>query len=367
MIDCRILAIRHWQRLSLLAGPIIGTLLLSIMKRLLPALLLLAFLCSPASAQLVLPAKDGPGKGKRIVLIGGDEEYRSEESNPMLGKILSQRHGFDCTVLFSMSADNRYIDPNNQKNIPGFETLNDADLLIIGTRYRQLDEASYRILFNYLNAGKPVIGYRTATHAFTGKGVTDGFKWNSFGPNILGEGWVNHHGRHKVQGCRGVAVKANADHPVANSIKTLWGPSDVYGVKRVSPDNATILFRGAVTESLDPGSAAVAGEINDPMMPLAWLRDYTAPDGSTKGRAFCTTMGASVDFADENLRRLIVNAAFHLTGLEVPEKADVNYVDGFNPTFYGFIREPDYFKNRNLQLEDFALGKTASTGLPEGN
>jgi len=334
------------------------------MKHLLSVLLLFALLGSTARAQLVLPGIDGPGKGKKIVLIGGDEEYRTEESNPMLGKILSQHHGFDCTVLFSMSADNLYIDPNNQKNIPGLKALDDADLMIIGTRYRQLDEASYRILFNYLNAGKPVIGYRTATHAFTGKGETGGFKWNRFGPDILGEGWVNHHGRHKSQGCRGVLEKANASHPVVRSVETLWGPSDVYGVKRITPDNATILFRGAVTESLEPTSAPVVGKVNEPMMPLAWLRDYPSPNGKATGQAFCTTMGASVDFADENLRRLIINAAFHLLGLEVPEKADVSYVDGFNPTFYGFIREQDYFKNRNLQPGDFAPGKTASTGLP---
>ena len=143
-----------------------------------------------------------------------------------------------------------------------------------------------------------------------------------------------------------------------------WGTSDVYGIKRVNPDNATILLRGAVLESLEPGAAQVPGKPNDPMMPLAWLREYTSPDGKAKGQAFCTTAGASVDFEDENLRRLIVNVSYHFLGLEVPEKADVEYVDGFKPTFYGFIREKDYFKNRNLQPSDFALGKTASTGLP---
>ena len=53
------------------------------------------------------PAVSGPGKGKHVVLIAGDEEYRSEESMPMLGKILSQRQGFNCTVLFSVGADGR--------------------------------------------------------------------------------------------------------------------------------------------------------------------------------------------------------------------------------------------------------------------
>src|ERR1051325_5085499 len=60
--------------------------------------------------------KSGPGAGKRIVFIAGDEEYRSEESLPMLAKLLSQRHGFDCTVLFSLDPTGAYIDPNNQKS-----------------------------------------------------------------------------------------------------------------------------------------------------------------------------------------------------------------------------------------------------------
>src|SRR6187401_2657904 len=67
--------------------------------------------------------KEGPGKGKHIVFISGDEEYRSEESLPMMAKILSQRHGFTCTVLFSIDPVTGEIDPKKQTNIPGMEHL----------------------------------------------------------------------------------------------------------------------------------------------------------------------------------------------------------------------------------------------------
>ena len=63
------------------------------------------------------PGKEGPGKGKRIVFITGDEEYRSEEAMPMMAKILSIRHGFDCTVLFAMDDATGTIDPNNQPTV----------------------------------------------------------------------------------------------------------------------------------------------------------------------------------------------------------------------------------------------------------
>src|SRR6185436_12387394 len=74
-----------------------------------------------AGQWVVYEGGEGPGKGKHIVLLSGDEEYRSEEGLPMLGKILSVRHGFKCTVLFSQDPATGVIDPNNQKNIPGME------------------------------------------------------------------------------------------------------------------------------------------------------------------------------------------------------------------------------------------------------
>jgi len=96
------------------------------------------------------------------------------------------------------------------------------------------------------------------------------------------------------------------------------------------------------------------------MMPLAWLREYTAPNGTTKGKAFCTTLGASTDFADEDLRRLFVNLVHHLTGKPVPEKADVACVDPFTPSAYGFLNDA-YYKTLNLKPADYALGKSPAT------
>ncbi len=117
---------------------------------------------------------------------------------------------------------------------------------------------------------------------------------------------------------------------------------------------------------LDPASKAVEGDKNNPMMPLAWLHSYTTPDGKAEGKSFCTTAGASVDLVSEDLRRILVNASYHLTGLEVPAKADVSYVDPFYPSFYGFTKG-DWWKAADLQPSDFDLGKSPAQQDPPGS
>lgn len=334
-------------------------------------LLLMTSVTATAADTLVFPAKDNDDP-KHIVLIAGDEEYRTEESMPMLGKILSQRHGFRCTVLFSFGPDGAdYIDANNQSGLRGLEALDSADLMLIGTRFRRPDERGAKHITDFLNAGKPVIGIRTSTHAFNGSGSFGNIPFGQFGRKVLGEQWVSHHGQHKRQGARGVIEAANASHPVLNSVEDVFAPSDVYGVTHLTEADQ-ILLRGAVTASLDPASKPVEGPQNDPMHPLAWLHTYDTPDGKSTGRSFCTTAGASVDFLSEDLRRLIVNAAYHLTGRDVPEKANVDFVDPFYPSFYGFIRDKDYWRSHNVKVEDYGLGKSGPVmpdpkGTPEWN
>src|SRR5262249_14723660 len=82
-----------------------------------------------ADPWVVYKGGDGPGKGKHIVLISGDEEYRSEEALPQLAKILAKQHGFQCTVLFAIDPTTGFINPNVNNNIPGLEALKTADLM----------------------------------------------------------------------------------------------------------------------------------------------------------------------------------------------------------------------------------------------
>src|SRR6266404_2287582 len=106
-----------------------------------------------AHAQVVYQGTDGPGKGKHIVLVSGDEEYRSEETLPQLGKILAKHHGFKCTVLFAINPKDGTINPDQRDNIPGLELLKSADLLILFLRMRDLPDDQMKHLVDYIESG----------------------------------------------------------------------------------------------------------------------------------------------------------------------------------------------------------------------
>lgn len=288
--------------------------------------------------------KTGPGNGKHIVLLSGDEEYRSEEAMPMLAKILSQRHGFKCTVLYAINPTNSTIDPIVLNNIPGIEALDSADLCVINLRFRELPDAQMSHFVKYVDSGKPIIGLRTSTHAFSYEKNKQSpyakYDWRNkqwaggFGQQVLGETWVNHHGDHGKQSTRGIINSDLKQHPILRGVSDVWGPTDVYGVIHL-PKDAQVLLWGQVLTGMKPSDPSLDGAKNNPMMPLAWIRNYAGENGKTS-KVFTTTMGAAVDFESEGLRRLIVNACYWATGLEVPTKTDVAFVGDFKPTWFGF-------------------------------
>ena len=293
-----------------------------------------------------LPGGDGPGKGKHVVLVSGDEEYRSEEALPQLAKILAKRHGFTCTVLFAIGQDGA-IDPVRRDNIPGLEALEKADLMVLFTRFRDLPDDQMKRVVDYVESGRPVIGLRTATHAFDVKeGKTfSRYGWKAkewdggFGRNVLGETWISHHGSHGKQSTRGVIAEGAQGHPILRGIKDgdIWGPTDVYGVRLPLPGDSKPLVSGQVLEGMKATDRPVEGKVNEPMMPIAWVKSYTGAKGKA-ARVFTTTMGASQDLESEGVRRLLVNACYWATGREdaITPEADVAIVGEFRPRPFGF-------------------------------
>jgi hypothetical protein len=305
--------------------------------------------------------KDGPGKGKHIVFLTGDEEYRSEEGLPMLAKILSQRHGFKCTVLFAVDNDGT-IDPNNSASLPGAEALDSADAIVMLLRFRAYPDETMKHFVDAYRRGVPIVGLRTSTHAFKSPGNQSAYKeFAGFGKQVLGEQWVNHWGKHKQEATRGIIEPSAKEDPMLRGVKDIFGDTDVY--EAYPPADAKILVRGQVLKGMKPtdrpadykkkrASDKQEQGINDPMMPVAWTRLYKN-DAGKENKIFCTTMGAATDLQSEGLRRLVVNAVYWGLGLLVPARADVTYVDEYQPSMYGFKG----FK-KGVKPADLAIGKT---------
>ncbi len=326
-------------------------------------------------------SEDGAGAGKRIVLVSGDEEYRSEEALPQLAKILTKRHGFDTVVLFAQDPERAgMINPNYTSNIPGLEALREADLMIIATRFRDLSDDQMKEVDNYLKSGRPVIGLRTATHAFN---FPSDSKWahysfnykgdktawqGGFGQSILGTSWIAHHGWHKKESTRGIIQDA---HAVTRGIESgsIWSAADVYTVRDPLGADAVPLVYGGVLTGMNPDDEPIGPgpydytpgfakndpdfNKNDPLQPIAWTKSYQIPGGK-KGNVFASTLGASVDLSNASTRRLIVQGAFWLLGIEIPEAGvDAGLIGSYRPNMFGFHKqadEPDYWPKKGLTI-----------------
>lgn len=311
------------------------------------------------SRWLVYGGGPGPGQGKRVVFVAGDEEYRSEEALPMLARLLSTHHGFECVVLFSQNPETGEIDPNESNHIPGMHLIADADLLVLDLRFRELPDADMAHVMAHMEKGKPLIGIRTTTHAFNYKKQKESahakWTWTSkepkggFGGEFLGETWVAHHGHHGKEATRGVVNAEAADHPVLKGVLDVFGTTDVYAIRSL-PEDSTVLLNGAVLDGMTPESQPVEGAKNSPMHPVVWVREREWQPGKAQ-RILATTMGAATDWSSEDLRRLFFNGVFWTLSMDskIPAAGlEAKMLGAWNPSNFGFnafrkgMRPSDY-------------------------
>jgi hypothetical protein len=295
---------------------------------------------SASAAPLVYQGTDGPGKGKQIVFIASDVEYKSEESLPALARILAKHDGFTCTVLFGIDPATGAIKPANS-NIPGTDALKTADLLVILARFQNPPADQMQPIVDYLNRGGPVVGIRTATHAFQIPKKSPFAKYDyqykgpeftgGFGRQILGETWVGHYGPNHQSSTRLDIVPDQSSHPVLIGVKDTWAQVGAYNADPI--EGSKILLMAQPLAGMTPDSPADAAK---KPMPGAWVRTYKSESGK-EGRVFATTCGGSGDLVNEGFRRLLVNAAFWAAGMEgeIKPDSDISFVGPYRPTWDG--------------------------------
>ena len=295
----------------------------------------------PARAEsLVYEGTDGPGTGKHIVFIAGDHEYRSEESLPMLARIMAKHHGFKCTVLFDIDPKTGEIVAGTPSNIPGLEALKTADLAVVFLRFQDLPDEQMQHFDEYLKRGGPVVGMRTATHGFNIKAGKKYSKYSfrsndkeyklGFGHQVLGQTWVGHYGRNHQQSTRITIVKDKNSHPILRGVKDVWVQAGGYVGKPVTSEVLTMAqpLNGMKQDS--PPSET------QPPMPSEWTRSYKSESGK-EARVFASQYGTSEDITNDGYRRLLINGMFWAIGMEDAIKPDGNIamVGPFKPNTFG--------------------------------
>lgn len=290
---------------------------------------------------VVYEGEKGPGRGKHIVFLAGDHEYRSEESLPALARILAKHYGFKCSVFITTDAKTGFIEPGSS-HISGLEALRNADLLVIFLRFQDFPDAEMQHIVDYLDRGGPVVGFRTATHAFQIKRpdakflkyhwqTSDGYP-GGFGRQVLGETWVSHYGKNHAQSSRLILQSDQAAHPILRGVKDVWVQSGGYTANPI--EGSQILAIGQILDGMTPDSPPAKDK---KALPVAWYRTHRGASGKS-GRVFTTTHGASEDLVNDGFRRMAVNACLWAAGLEksIRPLSDVSFVGPYQPSTFSF-------------------------------
>jgi type 1 glutamine amidotransferase len=238
------------------------------------AAVLLAFACESAAADT--------GKKPVIVLISGEYEYQSRDTLPAFKKYLEAHYPVECVYL------ERPVQTNLQ-TIPMLEVLKKADLAILYIRRMTLPEAELNQFKAYVDAGKPLIGLRTASHAFE--------NWKAWDHDVLGGNYHNHSSKKLVATAE--IIPAASGHPILKGVARKFATGGSLYRNQPLPEGSVPLMMGSIE--------------GEPAEPVAWTHAYK------NGRIFYTSLGHIQDFENESFKRLLVNAIYW--GLDRPVPA----------------------------------------------
>jgi uncharacterized protein len=272
--------------------------------------LLFGLLCSfPAPGREEVPLK--------IVFIAGDDEYRSEEVLPFLAKLLGKNTPVKASFCYSLDPKDGTINPSNMESISGLDALDSADALVMFSRYRRLPDDQLKKITKFAYSGKPLVGFRTATHAFKYDAKHQNAEWNDkFGREVWGQKWITHHGHEKGEYLTAVepAPAEGAEKSILQGVSPFKVPSWLYHVEGGGDSlfgDCKVLARG--TSLVSSHERAKRLERYPITQPVAWTKTVNG-----KGRVFFTTLGHPHDFKEESMRKLTVNGMLWALGKPVP-------------------------------------------------
>ena len=222
---------------------------------------------------------------KRIAMIIGENEYHTWETLPEFARKELEWRGYQVSYVLSSPND-------GDSNFTHYEALRDADLVIVSVRRRTPPKAMMELLRAHLDSGKPLIGIRTATHAFDAKPTREEFaSWSTFDLDVFGGHYEGHYGNKPPAAPHSIVepVPANTSHPVLTGVKStpFQVTSHLYKSRNLASTTISLL-QGRI-------------EGQDAVEPVAWVN--TAQDR----RVFYTSLGNPDDFQLPAFRRLLLN------------------------------------------------------------
>lgn len=237
-------------------------------------------------ASLALSGGAVAQRAPHVVFMIGEDEYHTWETLPDFAQRDLASRGYRVTTIQQ--------DAKDKNNFPGLvEALRSADVLVVSVRRRTPPTDQMNAIRTYLDAGKPLVGIRTACHAFALRPTDPPAEpnqavWQAFDPQVLGGHYTNHH----PEGPKTIiTVAAGAEkHRILEgvSVPALFGAGSLYKVSPLEA-NTTQLLTGTIP--------------NQPAEPVAWTHVY-GPKGA---RVFFTSLGHPDDFKNSEFRRLLVN------------------------------------------------------------
>lgn len=240
-----------------------------------------------------------------VVFVAGDHEYGGEQTMPFIASELEEKYGIRAKVIKSSP------DQNAEENIPGLEILEEADLAVFFLRWRRLPTDQLDMIDSYLKSGKPVMGFRTTSHAFNFPEGHESERWNAFGEFALntppGWGGPHKHTHYGHESTTDVSVIADAmSHPILTGVDSAFHASSwLYTTLPDYPsDGSEWLLMGS---SVNPNKEAIDH-------PVAWTGT-----NSFGSKIFFTTLGHPEDFQVESFQKMVVNAVHWELDMDIPE------------------------------------------------
>src|SRR5688572_2718346 len=224
-----------------------------------------------------------PGTNRHIVIVTGENEYQTAQTLPL----------FSATHLVPRGLRVSYVHASTNEGANIFANYNliaSADLVLVSVRRRAPENGMLSLLRAHVSAGKPVVGIRTASHAFDTPRPDEAHgNWTNFDAQVLGARYEGHYGNkpptHPATVVR--VVPEYLGHPVMTGVEPaeFRVTSHLYKYRNLIR-TVTPLLRGQVEGRSD-------------VEPVAWI------NSNDNRRVFYTSLGSPEDFALPVFQRLL--------------------------------------------------------------